>query len=115
MEKKVEKWLLLKFLLWCSRLRISVVSAVFLVTAGPAQWVKDPDLLQLWHRSALWLRFHPWPRNSRMLQVQGKKKKVLLLMILDGRLFTLDPKSVESPEVCEEEHVYLTRSGKSVR
>ena len=44
-----------------------------------------------------------------------KKKKVLLLMILDGRLFTLDPKSVESPEVCEEEHVYLTRSGKSVR
>ena len=29
-----------------------------------AQWVKDLALSQLWHRSQLWLRYDPWPRNS---------------------------------------------------
>ena len=29
--------------------------------AGPAQWVKDPTLLQLWHRLQLQLRSDPWP------------------------------------------------------
>ena len=37
---------------------------------GPAQWVKDPALPQLWHRWQLQLRFNPWPRNFHMLQVQ---------------------------------------------
>ena len=31
---------------------------------GPAQWVKDPALPQLWHRWQLYLRSDPWRRNS---------------------------------------------------
>ena len=27
------------------------------------QWLKDPVLLGLWHRSQLQLGFHPWTRN----------------------------------------------------
>ena len=38
-----------------------------------AQWVKDPALPLLWHRSQL--RFDPWLRNFHTLQVQPKKKK----------------------------------------
>ena len=40
---------------------------------GPAQWVKALVLLQLWHRSLLWLGFDPWPRNFHMLWVQPKE------------------------------------------
>ena len=40
-----------------------------------AQWVKDPELPQLWHRSQLWLRFDPWPGNFHMPWVQPEKKK----------------------------------------
>ena len=41
-----------------------------------AHWAKDPVLLQLWHRSQLWLRFHPWPRNFHMPgSKKGKRKK----------------------------------------
>ena len=39
-------------------------------TTTPMQWVKDQELLQLWQRSQLWLRFDPWPRNFHMPQVQ---------------------------------------------
>ena len=42
---------------------------------GPTQWVKDLALLQLWCRSQLWLRIHPWPGNFQMLQEWQKKKK----------------------------------------
>ena len=42
---------------------------------SPAQWVKDPALLQLWHRSQLWLEINPWPGNFHMLWEQPKKKK----------------------------------------
>ena len=38
------------------------------------QWVKDPELLQLWYRSQLWLGFHPWPRNFHMSWVWLKNK-----------------------------------------
>ena len=31
-----------------------------------AQWVKDPVLLQLWHRLEPQNRFNPWPRNFYM-------------------------------------------------
>ena len=31
---------------------------------GPAQWVKDPVLLQLGFKSQLQLGFDPWPRTS---------------------------------------------------
>ena len=37
---------------------------------GLVQWVKDPELLQLWHRSQLWLSFDPWSGNFHMLCVQ---------------------------------------------
>ena len=42
------------------------------ITSGSSlvfQWVKDPGL------SLLWLGFHPWARNFRMLQVWQKKKR----------------------------------------
>ena len=31
---------------------------------GPAQWVKDPALPQLWLRARLWLGSDTWPGNS---------------------------------------------------
>ena len=40
---------------------------------GPAQWVKDPALLQLWHRSQKQLRFHPWPRGVQ--PIMGGRKE----------------------------------------
>ena len=41
-----------------------------------AQWVKDlVALLQLWHRSQLWLRLDPWPGNYHILQVWQKNRK----------------------------------------
>ena len=49
-----------------------------------AQWVKDPALLQLWHRSQLWLGFNPWPGNLHMSQVWLlKKKKIAKLLLLN--------------------------------
>ena len=39
-----------------------------------SQQVKGLVLL-LWHRSLLWLGFHPWPRNFSMLWVQQKTNK----------------------------------------
>ena len=39
------------------------------------QWVKDPALLQWWHRSQLQFRFDPWPGNFHMLQCVQKRKK----------------------------------------
>ena len=41
---------------------------------SPAQWVKDPVLLQLWLRSLLWLRSNPWPRSSICCKAAKKKK-----------------------------------------
>ena len=43
------------------------------VIPGPAQWVKDPTLLQLWLRLWLWLRSDPWPWNS--MSCAGQKEK----------------------------------------
>ena len=42
---------------------------------GLEQWVKDPELPQLWHTSELWLGFDPWPRNFQIPQMWQKKKK----------------------------------------
>ena len=42
---------------------------------GPAQWVKDPALPQLWLRSQLRLRSDPWPRNSTCHWVAKKEKE----------------------------------------
>ena len=43
---------------------------------GPAQWVKDPALLQLWHRRQLQLGSDPWPKRS-MCGKAAKKKQSL--------------------------------------
>ena len=43
--------------------------------ASSAQWVKNPALLQLWHRSQLQLKFHLWPGNFHMPWVLLKKEK----------------------------------------
>ena len=53
-----------------------------------AQWINDPAclrggaglipcpvLMQLWHRSLLWLRFNPQSRNFYMLWVWTKMKR----------------------------------------
>ena len=40
-----------------------------------APWVKGPALLQLLHRSQLWIGFNPWPGNIHMPQVWPKKKR----------------------------------------
>lgn len=45
------------------------------LTPGSVQWVKDPALLQLLHRSRLQLGFEPWARNFYMLWGRPKKKK----------------------------------------
>ena len=42
---------------------------------GPAQWIKDPVLLQQWCRSQLQLKSDPWPRNFHMPRGGQKKKK----------------------------------------
>ena len=51
------------------------VSAEALANPQPAQQIKDPALTQLWHRSQLWLRFNPWPRNFHVLHWCGQKRK----------------------------------------
>ena len=33
---------------------------------GPVQWMKDPALLQLWHKVQLQLGFNHWPGNVCM-------------------------------------------------
>jgi len=43
---------------------------------SPAQWVKDPALLWLWHRSKLWLGPDLWPRSSTCSRVAKKKKQI---------------------------------------
>ena len=43
-----------------------VLSPLIKILGVPAQWVKDPALLQLWRRSQLWLGFDPWPWNCHM-------------------------------------------------
>ena len=45
---------------------------------GPAQWVKDLALPQLWLRSRLWPGSDPWPGNSICLGEAKKKKNVIL-------------------------------------
>ena len=39
------------------------------------QWLKEPVLLKLRHRSQLRLGFNPWPRNFHMPQVKQEKRK----------------------------------------
>ena len=43
-------------------------------TPDPAQWVKDPALLQLWHRSQLQLGFDSWSEDFHMPLGRPKKK-----------------------------------------
>ena len=42
---------------------------------GPVQWVKDLELLQLWHRSLLQLVSDPWSGNSICLEAAEKEKE----------------------------------------
>ena len=42
---------------------------------SPVQWFKDPVLLQLWHRSQLWLRFLPGLSVLYDLGCAKKEKK----------------------------------------
>lgn len=45
-----------------------------------AQQVKDPALVQPWHRSQLQLAFNPWPKNFHMLWVQPRKKSKMYVL-----------------------------------
>lgn len=40
------------------------------------QWVKDPALLQLWHRLHLQCRFNLWPENFHVPWVWPKNKEM---------------------------------------
>ena len=42
---------------------------------GPAQWVEEPTLPQLWLRSHLWLRSDPWTGTPYALGLPKKRKK----------------------------------------
>ena len=52
-----------------------VTAEVWVQSLASCSALKDSALLQLKHRSQLWLRFNPWPRNFYMLQVQPPPKK----------------------------------------
>ena len=41
---------------------------------GPAQWVKDPALPQLQHRSKVWLESDPWPGTPYAMGWPKRKK-----------------------------------------
>ena len=73
-----KKWNLMVLKYWevplrCSmwRIQCSLYHRVGLIP-GPALWVEDLALLQLWHRSKLQLEFNPWPRNFHMPWIQGQ-------------------------------------------
>ena len=52
-----------------------------------AQWVKDPALLQLGRVSLLGWGFNPWLGNFNMLQVQPKKKKCSMQVLIVNHTF----------------------------
>ena len=53
-----------ELLLWCSGIGCILGALDTGWRPSPAQWVKDPTLLQLHLRSGLWLRSDPWSRSS---------------------------------------------------
>ena len=57
---------------------------------------KDTVLLQLWHRSQLWLGFSPWPGNFHMPLGQLKKKKNQVLLEISCAHFS----STSRPTAC---------------
>ena len=66
---------ILEFPLWLNGVN-SVLEALEADSIpGPAQWVKDPALPQLWLRLQLWLRSDPWPGNSICLRAAKSEKK----------------------------------------
>ena len=40
-----------------------------------AQQVRDPELLQLWQRSQLWLGLDPWPGTGNNQKKRKKEKR----------------------------------------
>ena len=71
-----------EFLLWHSGLRIWHCLCSGLghcwgigFIPGPARWIKDLALLQLWHRLLLQLTFNPWPGNLHMPWMWQKKNE----------------------------------------
>ena len=63
----------MEHLLWCNRV-CSVLGALGVGSIpGPAQWVKDLVLQQLWLSSRLWLGSDPWPGSSICYQAAKKK------------------------------------------
>ena len=69
---------------------------------GPAQWVKDPALLQLWQRLQLWLRSDPWPRNYICYGAERKKegrkegrKKERIYSPFDSRVLLISLRSYD--------------------
>ena len=69
-----KKYSLGEFLLWLSGLRILTAAAwvateAWFQSLAQHSGLKDPALLQLWHRSQLQHGFNPWPRNLYMLWV----------------------------------------------
>ena len=53
---------------------------------GPAQWVKDPALLQPWCRLQLWLGSDPWPGNSICHRAAKKENEYVELTLWHSEL-----------------------------
>ena len=53
---------------------------------SPAQWVKDPALLQLQHWSQLWLRCEPWPGNSICRGAANEREKKKKSIVAQSKL-----------------------------
>ena len=63
------------FTLWHSELMIWLVYGSTSSIPELQQWVKDPVLLPLWHRSQLGLRSNPWPGSFQGPGDSQKRKK----------------------------------------
>ena len=63
LKSQKEKDSVEEFPLWCRELRsgLSVWQCRFY--PQPSTVAENPLLLQVYHRSQLWLGFHPWTRN----------------------------------------------------
>ena len=48
----------------------------------PVQWIKDPALLQPWHKSQVQCRFDSCPGNFDILWVLGKKKVFITSILM---------------------------------
>ena len=69
---------------WVKSLTVvaQVTVKVWVPSLTECSGLKDPVLLQLWHRSQPWLRLNPWPGNFCMLPVCPLKITITVTIII---------------------------------